>query len=213
MFPANTSQPVAILCALAPVIPEITIDHISSAKPLARALVLGGLPVFEVSSRAPAALEIIAEMAEVPGTQIGAGPIVHPSDAHAVKAAGASFGVSAIPSAKLQSACELINLALLPTATREDDARHLNVRGFSVQRFAPAVTATSLNEMKKLGVSTPLIRFIPTGVASLELAREFLSVSNTLCVSGNWVAPHKLIIGKTWDKITELAKKAAILPR
>jgi len=213
MFPANTRQPVAMLCALAPVIPEISIDNVSSAKPLARALVMGGLPVFEVSSRAPAALEIIAEMAEVPGTRIGAGPLVHPSDAHAVKAAGASFGVSAIPSAKLQGACELVNLALLPTATCEEDARHLNVRGFAIQRFAPAITATSVNEMKKLGVSAPLIRFIPTGVASLELAHRHLSLSNTLCVSGNWIAPQQLIIGKNWSKINELAKEAAILPR
>src|SRR6185437_365242 len=60
---------------LAPVIPVIVLDDLGAAKPLAEALVAGGLPVLEVTLRTPNALKIMAEMAKVPGAIVGAGTL------------------------------------------------------------------------------------------------------------------------------------------
>ena len=55
------------------VIPVLVIDDATTARPLAEALVAGGLRVLEVTMRTPAALEVMREMASVPGAVVGAG--------------------------------------------------------------------------------------------------------------------------------------------
>ncbi|MFT4728216.1 MAG: 2-dehydro-3-deoxyphosphogluconate aldolase/(4S)-4-hydroxy-2-oxoglutarate aldolase, partial [Granulosicoccus sp.] len=55
------------LMQVAPVIPVLVIDDVSSAKPLAEALVAGGLRVLEITLRTPAALDAIKAMTEVTG--------------------------------------------------------------------------------------------------------------------------------------------------
>lgn len=57
--------------SLAPVIPVIVHDDVSTARDLAEALVAGGLPVLEVTLRTPHALQVIEEMAKVPGAVVG----------------------------------------------------------------------------------------------------------------------------------------------
>ncbi len=64
--------------SLAPVIPVIILDDVSKARPLAEALVAGGLPVLEVTLRTPHALQVIEAMAKVPGTVVGSGTVRSP---------------------------------------------------------------------------------------------------------------------------------------
>ena len=81
---------------LAPVIPVLVVDDVAHARPLAEALVAGGLPVLEVTLRTPAALEVIAEMAKVPGAIVGAGTVLNPDDLAAAIPAVASGGLPAL---------------------------------------------------------------------------------------------------------------------
>ena len=57
LTPAEASARTLELCRIAPVIPVITVHDAAHARPLAEALVAGGLPVLEVTLRTPAALE------------------------------------------------------------------------------------------------------------------------------------------------------------
>ena len=65
MTPSDASQQTEALCRLAPVIPVLVVDDAAHARPLAGALVAGGLPVLEVTLRTPAALDVIREMSLV----------------------------------------------------------------------------------------------------------------------------------------------------
>ncbi len=94
MTPAHASEQAEEVCRLAPVIPVLVIDDLATARPLAEALIAGGLPALEVTLRTPVALEAIEEMASVPGGVVGAGTLLTPADVRAAKAAGALFGVS-----------------------------------------------------------------------------------------------------------------------
>lgn len=58
----------------APVIPVLVIDDATHARPIAQALVAGGLRVLEVTLRTPAALEAIREMKQVPGAIVEQAP-------------------------------------------------------------------------------------------------------------------------------------------
>jgi 2-dehydro-3-deoxyphosphogluconate aldolase / (4S)-4-hydroxy-2-oxoglutarate aldolase len=55
---------------LAPVIPVLVITDPAHARPLAEALVAGGLPVLEVTLRTACALEAITKMASVEGAVV-----------------------------------------------------------------------------------------------------------------------------------------------
>ena len=63
MTPAEASVKAAEICRLAPVVPVLVIEELAHAKPLAQALVKGGLPALEVTLRTQVALDVIRAMA------------------------------------------------------------------------------------------------------------------------------------------------------
>ena len=68
---------ISALMRAAPVIPVLIIEDVVHARPIAEALVDGGLPVLEVTLRTPCALEAIAEMRAVEGAIVGAGTVLN----------------------------------------------------------------------------------------------------------------------------------------
>jgi len=194
-------------------VPVLVIHDVAHARPLAQALVAGGLPALEVTLRTPVALEAIAEMAQVAGGVVGAGTLLTPADVQAAKAAGAKFGVSPGATDILLDACESADLPLLPGAATSSEVMRLLERGYSVQKFFPAEANGGAPALKSIGGPLPQVSFCPTGGVSLTNAPNYLSLSNTLCVGGSWVAPQNLIDAGDWDAITELARQAAALAR
>ena len=82
------------ILSLAPVVPVIILDDVSQARPLAEALVAGGLPVLEVTLRTPNALKVMEEMAKVTGAIVGSGTVRHAAHMKASVDAGCRFMVS-----------------------------------------------------------------------------------------------------------------------
>jgi 2-dehydro-3-deoxyphosphogluconate aldolase/(4S)-4-hydroxy-2-oxoglutarate aldolase len=213
MTPAQASAQALEICLLAPVIPVLVIDDLATARPLAEALVAGGLPVLEVTLRTPVALDAIREMAKVPGGVVGAGTLLTPEDVRAAKAAGALFGVSPGATDRLLKACEDEDLPLLPGAATATEAMRLLERGYTVQKFFPAEASGGAPALKSIGAPLPQIRFCPTGGVSLANAPDYLKLPNTLCVGGSWVAPAGLVKAGDWQGIVALAREAAALAR
>ncbi len=211
MTPQEASVKSAEICRLAPVVPVLVIDDASKARPLAEALVAGGLPALEITLRTPAALDAIREMAKVEGGVVGAGTLLTPADVAAAKDAGAKFGVSPGATDRLLDACEEADLPLLPGAATASEAMRLLERGYTVQKFFPAEAAGGAPALKGIGAPLPQIKFCPTGGVSPSNAATYLALSNTLCVGGSWVAPKDLVEAGDWDAITALAAEAAKL--
>ena len=213
MTPQDASAAAADVCLLAPVVPVLVVDDASHAADLARALVAGGLPALEVTLRTPAALDVIREMASVPGGVVGAGTLLTPQDVEKAKEAGATFGVSPGATDRLLDACEANDLPLLPGISTATEAMRLLERGYTVMKFFPAEANGGAPALKAIGAPLPQIRFCPTGGVSLKNANDYLSLSNTLCVGGSWVAPKDKVQSGDWDGITALAREAATLSR
>ncbi len=213
MTPQDASARAAQICNLAPVVPVLVVDDVALAKGLAEALVKGGLPALEVTLRTPAALDVIREMASVEGGVVGAGTLLTPADVEAAKAAGAQFGVSPGATDVLLDACEANDLPLLPGTATSSEAMRLLERGYTVQKFFPAEANGGAPALKAIGAPLPQVKFCPTGGVSLKNANDYLSLSNTLCVGGSWVAPSDKVKAADWDAITALATEAAALPR
>ena len=213
MTPQDASQRTEEVCRLAPIVPVLVVDDVSAARPLAEALVAGGLPALEVTLRTPAALEVIAAMAQVPGGVVGAGTLLTRADVRAAKAAGATFGVSPGATDALLDAAEAEGLPLLPGAATASEAMRLFERGYSVMKFFPAEAAGGARFLGSLASPLPGIRFCPTGGVSPENANAYLSLANVLCAGGSWVAPKDKVAAGDWAGIEALAKDAAAYPR
>jgi 2-dehydro-3-deoxyphosphogluconate aldolase/(4S)-4-hydroxy-2-oxoglutarate aldolase len=199
------------ICALAPIVPVLVVDDAKHARPLAEALVAGGLPALEVTLRTPAALDVIREMAQVPGGVVGAGTLVTPEDVRAAKAAGAQFGVSPGATDALIAACEAEGLPLLPGAATASEAMRLLEQGYDMLKFFPAEASGGAPALKAIGAPLPQITFCPTGGVSPANARDYLSLSNVICAGGSWVAPKQKVLDGDWAGIEALAREAAKL--
>jgi 2-dehydro-3-deoxyphosphogluconate aldolase/(4S)-4-hydroxy-2-oxoglutarate aldolase len=201
------------ICALAPIVPVIVVNDVAHAKPLAQALVAGGLPALEVTLRTPQALDAIKAMADVDGGYVGAGTLVTPEDVRAAKEAGAIFGVSPGATDELLDACEAEGLPLLPGAASSTEAMRLLARGYDMMKFFPAEAAGGAPALKAIGAPLPQITFCPTGGVSPSNALAYLSLPNVLCAGGSWVAPKDLIAKGDWAGIEAIARDAAKLGR
>lgn len=213
MTPDQQSTLTTEICAMAPVIPVLVIERIADARPLAEALIAGGLPVLEVTLRTPCALDAIAEMARVEGGVVGAGTLLSAADVGAASAAGARFGVSPGGTAPVIDACIAEELPLLPGAATATEAMVLKDRGYAMQKFFPAEAVGGAAALRALAAPLPQIRFCPTGGITEALAPDYLALPNVACVGGSWVAPAQALANGDWAEITRLARAAAALPR
>ena len=201
------------ICELAPIVPVLVVEDVAHARPLAEALVAGGLPALEVTLRTPAALEVIAAMAQVEGGVVGAGTLVTPDDVKAAKAAGAHFGVSPGATDALIAACAAEELPLLPGAATASEAMALLEQGFDMLKFFPAEASGGAPALKAIGAPLPQISFCPTGGVSPGNAESYLSLPTVVCAGGSWVAPKDKVIAGDWAGIEALARDAAALSR
>ncbi len=209
--PTSANGLIREICTLAPIIPVLVIEDVGTARPLAEALVAGGLPALEVTLRTPDALEAIRIMSEVSGGHVGAGTLITPDQVRAAKEAGATFGVSPGVTDELLAACEEEALPLLPGAATVSEAMKLLARGYSIAKFFPAEAAGGVPALKAMAAPLPQISFCPTGGVSPNNAVSYLELNNVLCAGGSWVAPKELLAAGDWSGVQALAREASIL--
>lgn len=213
MTPKDASKRAREICGMAPIVPVLVVKDASHARPLAEALVAGGLPALEVTLRTPAALEVIAEMAKVKGGVVGAGTLITPEDVRAAKDAGATFGVSPGATDALIDACGAMDLPLLAGAATATEAMKLLERGYDMLKFFPAEASGGAPALKAIGAPLPQVSFCPTGGVSPSNAIDYLSLPNVVCAGGSWVAPADLVASGDWAGIEALAREASTLGR
>ena len=213
LTPQDASARTREICQTAPVVPVIVIEDASKARPLAEALVAGGLPALEVTLRTPAALDAIRAMAEVEGGIVGVGTLLTRDDVRAAKAAGARFGVSPGATDALLDAVEAADLPTLPGAATASEAMRLLERGYAMMKFFPAESSGGASALKALAAPLPQISFCPTGGVTPGNAPDYLAAPNVICVGGSWVVPKDAIAAGDWARIEALARDAAALSR
>jgi 2-dehydro-3-deoxyphosphogluconate aldolase/(4S)-4-hydroxy-2-oxoglutarate aldolase len=191
------------------VIPVLVIEDAATAKPLAEALVAGGLRVLEVTMRTAAALDAIREMKQVPGAIVGAGTVVNTDQFEQVMREDAEFIVSPGLTTRLGEAITGSGVPFLPgIASAGDIMRGLDL-GLSHFKFFPAETSGGLKALKALAAPFYQCKFCPTGGITSATAPDWLSFDPVLCVGGSWITPK----GASMAEVEQLARDAAALPR
>jgi 2-dehydro-3-deoxyphosphogluconate aldolase/(4S)-4-hydroxy-2-oxoglutarate aldolase len=205
---ADIPSEVGAVMRLSPVIPVLIVEDPALARPIAEALVDGGLRVLEVTLRTPAALDVIREMSRVEGAVVGAGTVLNPKDLQASLDAGAKFIVSPGLTETLGRAAVDSGIPFLPgISSAADIMRGLDL-GLTHFKFFPASTSGGIPALKALSAPFGQVRFCPTGGVTLETAPDWLALPSVLCVGGSWLNAKP---GFDPAELTEAARKAAAL--
>ena len=193
----------------APVIPVLVIHDALQARPLAEALVSGGLRVLEVTLRTPAAFDAIRRMNLVPGAIVGAGTVTSPEEFDEALNVGAEFIVSPGLTERVARKAIGKDMPFLPgVATASDIMRGLDL-GLTHFKFFPAAAAGGIKALRALSAPFAQCRFCPTGGISAETAPAWLALDQVLCVGGSWIVPR----GADLATVEALAREAAAMGR
>ena len=198
------------------IVPVIVIEDETKAVPLARALIKGGLPVFEVTFRTKAAAGAIARIkAEVPEAIVGAGTLLTPAQVRAAAETGAAFGVAPGFDPVVINAAKDAGLPMVPGIATASELSQALTAGAPMVKFFPAEAAGGVKMIKNLlgAFRSTGVKFMPTGGINLSNVAEYLAVPEIVACGGTWIVPKDALTANDWGAIEKLASEAAALAR
>jgi 2-dehydro-3-deoxyphosphogluconate aldolase/(4S)-4-hydroxy-2-oxoglutarate aldolase len=190
------------------IVPVVVLDDAKDAKPLAEALIKGGLPCAEVTFRTAAAEESIRIMAsEFPEMLVGAGTVLTTEQVDRAVNAGAKFIVSPGLNPKIVKYCVDKGIPVTPGTANPSDVEQAIELGLEVVKFFPAEAAGGLNMIKSMAAPYTQMKFMPTGGISAKNICEYLAFDKIIACGGSWMVKKDLVEAGKYDEIQALTKK------
>lgn len=200
------------LLSLSPIMPVIIVDNLALMLPLAEAMIVGGINVFEITLRTPLALEAISLLKKTwPQAIVGAGTVITPLQLQQCIDAGADFAVSPGFTGLLLAAGQSAPICLLPGIATAAELMQVMAYHYQCVKFFPAHALGGVNFLKSLASPFPDITFCPTGGINQHNFLDYLALSNVNCVGGSWIITPDIIAQKLWVEITQSCKSALSL--
>ena len=191
------------------IVPVIALDDAKDAKPLAEALIRGGLPCAEVTFRTEAAEESIRIMAEeFPDMLVGAGTVLTKEQVDRAVDAGAKFIVSPGLNPKTVAYCQEKNVPILPGTSNPSDVETAIELGLEVVKFFPAEQAGGLNMIKAMSAPYTKMKFMPTGGVNANNLKDYLDFKKIIACGGSWMVKKVLVAQGKFDEIEALTREA-----
>ena len=179
------------------------------AAPLARALCAGGVPVAEVTFRAPGADRAIRLMREAcPEMTVGAGTVTAAQHIGTAIAAGGEFLVTPGFDPDLTAYAQKQDIPIFPGCTTPTDYHAALKFGLELIKFFPAEQSGGLAKIKAMSAPFPQFKIMPTGGISLKNLAEYISCPVIAACGGSYMVTASLIEGQKWDEITALCKRS-----
>lgn len=192
------------------VVPVVVLNDAKDARPLAKALVEGGLAVAEVTFRTDAAEESIRIMTDTyPEMLVGAGTVLTVEQVDRAVAAGAKFIVSPGFDPEIVDYCIGKNIPVYPGTVTPSEVAQAVKRGLSVCKFFPAEQFGGVSTIKALAAPYTTVKFMPTGGVNLKNLRDYLSCDKIAACGGTWMVKGDMIKEGRFDEIRQITKEAA----
>ena len=191
------------------IVPVVVLDDAKDAKPLAEALVKGGLPCAEVTFRTAAAEESIKIMSEAfPEMLVGAGTVLTTEQVDRAVNAGAKFIVSPGLNPKVVKYCIDKGVPVTPGTANPSDVEAAIELGLDVVKFFPAEAAGGLNMIKSMAAPYTQMKFMPTGGINAKNICEYLAFDKIIACGGSWMVKKDLVAEGKFDEIQALTEEA-----
>lgn len=192
------------------VVPVVVLNDAKDARPLAQALVEGGLAVAEVTFRTEAAEESIRIMTEAyPDMLVGAGTVLTVEQVDRAVAAGARFIVSPGFDPEIVDYCLEKSIPVYPGTVTPTEVAQAVKRGLTVCKFFPAEQFGGVSTIKALAAPYTMVKFMPTGGVNLKNLREYLGCDKIAACGGTWMVKGDLIREGRFDEIRRITAEAA----
>ncbi|MDR1383836.1 MAG: bifunctional 4-hydroxy-2-oxoglutarate aldolase/2-dehydro-3-deoxy-phosphogluconate aldolase [Planctomycetaceae bacterium] len=195
------------------VVPVIAIESASDALNLADALVLGGLPIAEITFRTPSASVAIQSIAqERPDVVVGAGTVLTLDNLNAAIDAGAKFGVAPGFNLKIVEAAQKKDFPFVPGVCTPSEIEAALAVGCRILKFFPAGAMGGAAMLKAF--SAPYlhtgVKFMPTGGVSLANINEYLAIHAVIACGGTWLAAKDDLAASRWQLITARCREVVL---
>lgn len=193
------------------VVPVLAIDRAEHALPLADALIVGGLPVIEVTFRTAAAAEVIRLLVrERPGLIVGAGTVLTPEAVQTALEAGARFGVAPGLNPRVIEAAQKAGLPFVPGIATPSEIEAGLERGCKLLKFFPAEALGGAPLLSAF--SAPYkhtgVTFMPTGGIAMANLAAYLKIETVAAVGGTWIAKREELAEGKWAEIAARCRAA-----
>jgi len=194
------------------IVPVIALEDVKDAKPLAKALCDGGLPVAEVTFRTNAAEESIKVMSkEFPHMLVGAGTVLTTLQVDRAVAAGAAFIVSPGFNPRIVKYCVDKGIPITPGCSNPSDMERAIELGLDTVKFFPAEALGGIHMIKSLAAPYVNMKFMPTGGVNTKNLTTYLDFDKIIACGGSWMVNKAMIAAGEFDEITSLTKEAVAL--
>jgi len=188
------------------VVPVVVIDDPSAARPMAEALLAGGIGCAEITLRTPAGIEAIREAAKVDGFLVGAGTILTAQQVDDCVDAGAQFVISPGLDRDVVARAAAREVAAIPGVATATEVQQAVALGLSLLKVFPVAAMGGPELLKALAGPFPDVRFVPSGGITLESASDYLAVPCVAAVSGSWLTPRSALLSGDFEAIERLAR-------
>ena len=194
--------------AVSRAIATVTVENVDDAKPLAEALLAGGIKAVEITMRTPAALQVMQVIAENYSEMlVMAGTVITPNQVRQVQDAGASCAVAPGMNARVVQAALDAQLPFAPGIATPSEIEHALEFGCDILKLFPAEPMGGLAYLKNMQAPYAHLglQFIPLGGLTADNAEDYLKEDIILAVGGSWIASASAIREGNWAGITQRA--------
>lgn len=193
------------------VIAVLVIDDAARARPLAEALLAGGVDAMELTLRTDAALDALKIIRrEVPDMLAGIGTILTPEQVEQVVEADGAFGVAPGYNPRVVRQAQSRGLPFAPGVATPSDIEAAVELGCRQLKFFPAEPAGGMAYLKSMMAPYAHLglKYVPLGGLNAKNMVDYLSHPAVPAVGGSWIAKRDLIQNADWAAITERAAEA-----
>lgn len=187
------------------IIPVIRTNSEAQAEEQVKAILAGGIAVFEITMSVSNAPQLIEKLSNHFGDVItlGAGTVLRKQQAEACLAAGAKFIVSPILDTETVEFCLQNEVAVFPAGLTPNEIFKAAETGADGVKIFPANSMGGASYLKSIKAVFPAVKLMPTGGVNLETIADFFRAGAFAVGIGS-----ELTSGTT-DEISEKTRKFA----
>lgn len=176
----------------------------------ARALLAGGVDVFEVTMTVSDALDVLREVSRrlAPDVVVGAGTVLDGETARSAILAGAQFVVSPTMQPDVISVARRYGRVVIPGALSPTEILAAWERGADVVKVFPARQGGP-KYLSDILAPLPQIPLMPTGGVTLENAADFIRVGAVAVGIGSALTDSRLLAAGRFAELTERAERVS----
>ncbi|MFQ2470188.1 bifunctional 4-hydroxy-2-oxoglutarate aldolase/2-dehydro-3-deoxy-phosphogluconate aldolase [Aeromonas caviae] len=198
--------------AASPLVPVMVINDLEQALPMAKALLDGGISVFEITLRTPVALDAIALIAKaMPDAMVGAGTVLNCAQFDAAVAAGARFVISPGMTPALLAHAAKSTAPLIPGVATPSEVMQALEAGYDHLKFFPAEANGGTKALSAIAAPLPQVKFCPTGGIGPKNVADYLALKCVATVGGSWMLPADAVKSGNWEEVTRFSREAVEL--